>query len=165
MAPACVREEAEGSGSRGRRGGEVGGGGHASHWGAPARLTLSLPHPPLRPPSPPFPQERDHVIDGKRVEAKAAVPKTGGAGGGRGPSASASGSVAPSDSAAGGGGDRDRARGGGRKLFVGGTGDIADDDFWAHFARFGEVEDAVLLRKVRGERRGEGAKEKTGGAF
>ena len=35
----------------------------------------------------------------------------------------------------------------GRKLFVGGTGEVDDDVFRAHFSPFGEIEDCVVLRK------------------
>lgn len=35
----------------------------------------------------------------------------------------------------------------GRKLFVGGTGEVDDETFRDHFARFGEIEDCVVLRK------------------
>ena len=35
----------------------------------------------------------------------------------------------------------------GRKLFVGGTGEVDDDTFRDHFAQFGEIEDCVVLRK------------------
>lgn len=35
----------------------------------------------------------------------------------------------------------------GRKLFVGGTGEVEDDTFRDHFRQFGEIEDCVVLRK------------------
>ena len=72
------------------------------------------------------------------MEAKAAVPKPSGS--------TASGSVAGGDPRA----DRSGGGGVGRKLFVGGTGDVDDAEFRAHFAAFGVIEDCVLLRKVRG---------------
>lgn len=55
------------------------------------------------------PQHREHYIDGRRVDAKAAVP---------------------------------RDQGGGkltRKMFVGGIGEVSDDEFRNHFAVFGTI--------------------------
>ncbi|CAD7695061.1 unnamed protein product [Ostreobium quekettii] len=74
-----------------------------------------------------FLEHRSHVIDGKSVEAKAAVPK-------------------------GTGGSSNLTK----KLFVGGTGELTDDDFRAYFGRFGEIQDAVIVRRSDGASRGFG---------
>lgn len=73
-----------------------------------------------------FLDTREHVIDGKQVDAKAAVPKD--QGGGRMT----------------------------KKMFVGGTIDITDAEFREYFSRFGTIEDATILRKPDGSSRGYG---------
>ncbi|CAD7698390.1 unnamed protein product [Ostreobium quekettii] len=74
-----------------------------------------------------FLEHRSHVIDGKGVEAKAAVPK-------------------------GTGGSSNLTK----KLFVGGTGELSDEDFRLHFERFGEIQDAAIVRRADGASRGFG---------
>ncbi|DBA69944.1 TPA: hypothetical protein ACH3X2_012437 [Trebouxia sp. C0005] len=74
-----------------------------------------------------FLETRQHIIDGKKVEAKAAVPRNSGSGN----------SLT-------------------KKMFVGGTGDIADEEFSQYFSQFGEIEDCVILRKPDGGSRGFG---------
>ncbi|EIE22873.1 hypothetical protein COCSUDRAFT_66433 [Coccomyxa subellipsoidea C-169] len=74
-----------------------------------------------------FLEQREHVIDGKKVEAKAAVPKNSG----NSPMLT-------------------------RKMFVGGTGEISDEEFRDYFLGFGEIEDSVVLRKPDGGSRGFG---------
>ncbi len=60
-------------------------------------------------------QTRDHVIAGKKVDVKAAVPKSAG-------------------------GNAKLTK----KLFVGGTGQLSDEEFHTHFSQFGAVEDAAV---------------------
>ncbi|KAK9823203.1 hypothetical protein WJX72_001083 [[Myrmecia] bisecta] len=74
-----------------------------------------------------FLEQRDHYIDGKKVEAKAAIPKNSGS----------AGTLT-------------------KKMFVGGTGEVSDEEFRAHFEAFGEIEDCVILRKPDGGSRGFG---------
>ncbi|KAK9868052.1 hypothetical protein WJX84_004457 [Apatococcus fuscideae] len=74
-----------------------------------------------------FLEHREHIIDGKKVEAKAAVPKN-----------SSSGSSLT------------------KKMFVGGTGDIDDETFRQYFEQFGDIDDCVILRKPDGGSRGFG---------
>ena len=59
-------------------------------------------------------QTREHFVDGRKVDAKAAVPKD--QSGGRMT----------------------------KKLFVGGVHGISDDDFRAHFGQFGQIEEALV---------------------
>lgn len=73
-----------------------------------------------------FLDTREHVINGKQVDAKAAVPKD--QGGGRMT----------------------------KKMFVGGTIDITDAEFREYFSRFGRIDDATILRKPDGSSRGYG---------
>ncbi|GAB4824124.1 hypothetical protein N2152v2_011170 [Parachlorella kessleri] len=73
-----------------------------------------------------FLEHREHFIDGRKVDVKAAVPKDQG------------GSKLT------------------KKMFVGGTGEITDDDFRAYFAQFGNITDCVVLRKHDGGSRGFG---------
>mmetsp|Transcript_39668 Transcript_39668/g.101386 ORF Transcript_39668/g.101386 Transcript_39668/m.101386 type:complete len:367 (+) Transcript_39668:118-1218(+) len=84
---------------------------------------------------------KDHIVDGKRIEAKRAVPRPnqGGGGGGRG-------------GGGGGGGGQQPTH----KLFVGGTGELPDDEFRQHFEQYGELEDAVVVRNPQGASRGFG---------
>lgn len=72
-------------------------------------------------------QQRCHRIDGKNVEAKAAVPK--GVGSGNNLT---------------------------KKLFVGGTGDLSDEDFRSYFESYGEVQNSLVVRKPDGASRGFG---------
>lgn len=74
-----------------------------------------------------FLEQRNHIIDGKSVEAKAAVPKGVGSGSNLT-----------------------------KKLFVGGTGELTDADFREYFKKFGEIQDAVIVRKQDGASRGFG---------
>lgn len=65
-----------------------------------------------------FLEAHHHEIDAKQIEAKAAVPR----------------------------------RFGGcsqltKKMFVGGTGEVSDDEFRHHFVKYGEIEDAAIVRK------------------
>jgi hypothetical protein len=69
---------------------------------------------------------REHIINGKQVDAKAAVPKD--QGGGRMS----------------------------KKMFVGGTVDITDADFREYFSKYGTIEVATILRKPDGSSRGYG---------
>jgi hypothetical protein len=62
-----------------------------------------------------FLQTRVHEIKGRRLDAKAAVPKA---------------HLGTAKLT--------------KKMFVGGTGDLTDEDFRQHFAQFGEVEDAAV---------------------
>lgn len=64
-----------------------------------------------------FLEQREHVIDGRKIEAKAAVPKTSGTS-----------SLT-------------------KKMFVGGTGEVTDEEFRDYFSQFGQIEDAAILRK------------------
>lgn len=43
-----------------------------------------------------------------------------------------------------------------KKLFVGGTGELSDDDFRHYFQTYGEIQDAVIVRKQDGTSRGFG---------
>lgn len=106
-----------------------------------------------------------HSINGKRVDAKAAVPRSGSAGAAAvsAPAAAVPPAAAPEAAAAAGGGVPPSAGNSnssaatsaaaaaaaalGRKLFVGGTGEVEDDTFRDHFRQFGEIEDCVVLRK------------------
>ncbi|CAL5229182.1 g12460 [Coccomyxa viridis] len=74
-----------------------------------------------------FLEQKDHYIDGKKIEAKAAVPKNSG----NSPTLT-------------------------RKMFVGGTGEIGDEEFKEYFMQYGEIEDSVVLRKPDGMSRGFG---------
>lgn len=74
-----------------------------------------------------FLEQRNHTIDGKSVEAKAAVPKGVGSGSNLT-----------------------------KKLFVGGTGELTDVDFREYFKKFGDIQDAVIVRKQDGTSRGFG---------
>lgn len=65
--------------------------------------------PVLLRPTTPLPQHREHFVDGRKVDAKAAVPRDQG------------------------GGKLTR------KMFVGGMGELPDDAFRAHFAPFGTI--------------------------
>lgn len=65
-----------------------------------------------------FLEQREHLIDGKKVEAKAAVPRNQG-------------------------GSSQMTK----KMFVGGTGEVTDDEFKDYFAQFGIIEDAAIVRK------------------
>jgi len=76
-----------------------------------------------------FLTQREHVIDGKRVEVKSAVPKN---------EAGSRSNVIPT------------------KIFVGGTGELPDEEFQAYFAQFGEIKDAVVLRMPDNTSRGFG---------
>eukprot|EP00210_Caulerpa_lentillifera_P005513 g5272.t1 len=65
-----------------------------------------------------FLEAHHHEIDDRQIEAKAAVPR----------------------------------RLGGcaqltKKMFVGGTGEISDEEFRRHFAKYGDIEDAAIVRK------------------
>ncbi|KAG2440508.1 hypothetical protein HYH02_010386 [Chlamydomonas schloesseri] len=62
--------------------------------------------------------DSEHVIDNVKVEPRAALP-------------------------------RDKAGTGERcqKIFVGGTGDITDEELRGHFAQYGEIQDSVIMRK------------------
>ncbi|GIL43462.1 hypothetical protein Vafri_934 [Volvox africanus] len=62
--------------------------------------------------------DSEHVIDGAKVEPRAALP-------------------------------RDKAGTGERcqKIFVGGTGDITDEELRNHFSQYGEIQDSVIMRK------------------
>jgi len=71
----------------------------------------------------------------------AAAPEAAAAAGGVPPSAGNSNSSAATSAAAA------AAAALGRKLFVGGTGEVEDDTFRDHFRQFGEIEDCVVLRK------------------
>ncbi|MEW5303456.1 MAG: hypothetical protein WDW36_006144 [Sanguina aurantia] len=83
-----------------------------------------------------FLETREHTIDGKRVEAKAAVPK---------PKDQAYQSRYGSNM---GGGMQTQSQGAPtNKMFVGGTGDINDEEFREYFASFGEIKDAVIVRQ------------------
>lgn len=70
-----------------------------------------------------------HIIDGKEVECKLAVPK-----------------------------DEITQNRAIRKLFVGGLGsDVSQEEFHSYFAQFGEIEDSVVMRdKLTGKPRGFG---------
>ncbi|CAD7702390.1 unnamed protein product [Ostreobium quekettii] len=74
-----------------------------------------------------FLEHRDHFIMGKGVEAKAAVPKNAG-------------------------GSSNLTK----KMFVGGTGELSDQDFKLYFDPYGEIEDAVIVRTKEGSSRGFG---------
>eukprot|EP00210_Caulerpa_lentillifera_P001593 g1531.t1 len=74
-----------------------------------------------------FLEQRSHTIDGKSVEAKAAVPKGVGSGSNLT-----------------------------KKLFVGGTGELSDEDFRCYFDSYGDIQDAVIVRKQDGTSRGFG---------
>lgn len=74
-----------------------------------------------------FLEQRNHTIDGKSVEAKAAVPKGVGSGSNLT-----------------------------KKLFVGGTGELTDEDFREYFSQYGVIQDAVIVRKQDGTSRGFG---------
>ncbi|GBF94933.1 hypothetical protein Rsub_08176 [Raphidocelis subcapitata] len=65
-----------------------------------------------------FLEQRDHAICGRRVDAKAAVPKNLGG--------------------------NTRLT---KKLFVGGTKNLRTEDFVEHFAQFGKIEDAVIVHR------------------
>lgn len=69
---------------------------------------------------------RDHTINGRHVDAKAAVPRD--QGGGRMT----------------------------KKMFVGGVVDVSDEDFREYFSQFGEIENAAVIRKQDGTSRGYG---------
>lgn len=73
-----------------------------------------------------FLEHREHYIDGRRVDAKAAVPRDQG------------------------GGKLTR------KMFVGGIGEVSDAEFRNHFAVYGMITDCVVLRKPDGSSRGFG---------
>lgn len=73
-----------------------------------------------------FLEHREHFIDGRKVDVKAAIPKDQG------------GSKLT------------------KKMFVGGTGEISDEEFRAYFAQFGNIVDCVVLRKHDGGSRGFG---------
>lgn len=73
-----------------------------------------------------FLETREHVINGRQVDAKAAVPREQG-------------------------GSRLT-----KKMFVGGAIDITDSEFRDYFARYGRIEDASVLRKPDGSSRGYG---------
>jgi hypothetical protein len=60
-------------------------------------------------------QTRVHELKGRRLDAKAAVPKAH------------LGNAKLT-----------------KKMFVGGTGDLTDEDFRQHFAQFGAIEDAAV---------------------
>jgi hypothetical protein len=60
-------------------------------------------------------QTRVHELKGRRLDAKAAVPKA---------------HLGTAKLT--------------KKMFVGGTGDLTDEDFRQHFAQFGEIEDAAV---------------------
>jgi len=74
-----------------------------------------------------FLEQRNHLIDGKSVEAKAAVPKGIGSGSNLT-----------------------------KKLFVGGTGELSDEEFKQYFEKFGDIQDGVIVRKQDGTSRGFG---------
>lgn len=75
-----------------------------------------------------FLETREHVLDEKKIEAKAAVPRN-----------SNSGNTLT------------------KKMFVGGTGEISDEEFRAYFAQYGDIDDCVVLRnKHDGSSRGFG---------
>jgi len=65
-----------------------------------------------------FLETHHHEIDAKQIEAKAALPKR------LGGSAQLT-----------------------KKMFVGGTGEITDEEFRQHFDKYGEIEDAVVVRR------------------
>ncbi|WIA12959.1 hypothetical protein OEZ85_006574 [Tetradesmus obliquus] len=65
-----------------------------------------------------FLETRLHELNGRRLDAKAAVPKA---------------HLGTAKLT--------------KKMFVGGTGDLTDDDFRQHFAQFGEIEDAAVVRR------------------
>lgn len=69
---------------------------------------------------------RDHTVNGRHVDAKAAVPRD--QGGGRMT----------------------------KKMFVGGVVDVSDEDFRDYFSQFGEIENASVIRKQDGTSRGYG---------
>lgn len=73
-----------------------------------------------------FLEQREHMLDGKKVDVKAAVPKT-----------------------SGGGSQLTK------KMFVGGTGETTDDELKAHFSEYGDIEDALIV-KTEGVSRGFG---------
>jgi len=60
-------------------------------------------------------QQREHELKGRRLDAKAAVPKA---------------HLGTAKLT--------------KKMFVGGTGDLTDADFKEHFSQFGEIEDAAV---------------------
>lgn len=60
-------------------------------------------------------QKREHELKGRRLDAKAAVPKA---------------HLGTAKLT--------------RKMFVGGTGELTDQDFVEHFSQFGEIEDAAV---------------------
>lgn len=76
-------------------------------------LTFRDPHDAMR-----FLEQRNHVIRGRRVDSKAAVPKHLG-------------------------GNTKLTR----KLFVGGTKNLHHGEFVEHFAQFGKIEDAVIVHR------------------
>ena len=73
-----------------------------------------------------FLDTREHVVNGRQIDAKAAVPREQG-------------------------GSRLT-----KKLFVGGAVDITDSEFRDYFSQFGRIEDASILRKPDGSSRGYG---------
>lgn len=77
-----------------------------------------------------FLSKRQHEIDEKPVEAKSAVPR------------SAS--------------DPPPSRDVSKKLFVGGTGDLEQEEFRTYFEQFGETEDAAVVKMPDGKLRGFG---------
>lgn len=98
---------------------------HTAAWGIDLPLHHTTPLLAL--------QQREHFIDGRRVDAKAAVPKD---------------------------------QGGGRltkKMFVGGLGDMSDEEYKAYWSQYGNITDAVVSSVLRGG--GEGGESRQGGAY
>lgn len=67
-------------------------------------------------------QKRVHELKGRRLDAKAAVPKA---------------HLGTAKLT--------------KKMFVGGTGELTDEDFREHFAQFGEIEDAAVSVRQQGQ--------------
>eukprot|EP00199_Chlamydomonas_sp_CCMP681_P002946 CAMPEP_0119105606 /NCGR_PEP_ID=MMETSP1180-20130426/3520_1 /TAXON_ID=3052 ORGANISM="Chlamydomonas cf sp, Strain CCMP681" /NCGR_SAMPLE_ID=MMETSP1180 /ASSEMBLY_ACC=CAM_ASM_000741 /LENGTH=305 /DNA_ID=CAMNT_0007090699 /DNA_START=29 /DNA_END=942 /DNA_ORIENTATION=- len=83
-----------------------------------------------------FLSQKEHTIDGRKVEAKAAVPRPG-----HGERGGASQYSAPQAST---------------KMFIGGTGDLDDEQLKTYFAQFGEITDAAIVKHPDGASRGFG---------
>ncbi len=93
-------------------------------------------------------QQREHNIDGKKVEAKAAVPKNSGSSSALTRKMFVGGTVKPWP------GMRPLAAVAGRLRLTEGAvqGEISDDDFRDYFLQYGEIEDSVVRAPACGPR-------------
>ncbi|GFR41353.1 hypothetical protein Agub_g2036 [Astrephomene gubernaculifera] len=94
---------------------------YCSQWGQVEECTVASGEGVVRFSDPTCAQsllDSEHVIDGVKLEPRAALP-------------------------------RDKAGTGERcqKIFVGGTGDVTDEELRNHFSQYGEIQDSVIMRK------------------